>query len=108
VPAYAVNPRFVAGGFTASTPWLATLDDITPNHLLRNPFPNGFNVPRGTADGLLSQVGEALSGPWPEALRPIYNQQWNLTIQRSLTKNARRSSPSAKGGTSGRGACQMG
>lgn len=87
VPAYAANPRFVAGGFTASTPWLATIDGITPTDLLRNPFSRGFNRLRGTADGLLSQVGEALNGPWPEALRPIYNQQWNFTIQRSLTKN---------------------
>ncbi|MBM3735860.1 MAG: hypothetical protein FJW39_08750 [Acidobacteria bacterium] len=84
VPAYAANPRFVAGGFSASTPWLSSLDGITPNHQLRDPFPNGFNVPRRTSDGLLSQIGEALSGPWPDALRPIYNQQWNFTIQRSL------------------------
>ncbi len=87
VPAYAVNPRFVAGGFTASTPWLASLDGITPNQPLRDPFPSGFNVPRGTIDGLRSQLGEALNGPWPEALRPIYNQQWNFTIQRSLGKS---------------------
>jgi hypothetical protein len=87
VPAYAANPRFVAGGFTSSTPWLTTIDGITPTDLLRNPFSRGFVLPRGTKDGLLSQVGEALSGPWPEALRPVYNQQWNFTIQRSLAKN---------------------
>jgi hypothetical protein len=87
VPSYAANPRFIAGGFTSSTPWLATIDGITPTDLLHNPFSRGFVLPKGSADGLLSQVGEALNGPWPDALRPLYNQQWNFTIQRSITKN---------------------
>ena len=52
-----------------------------------DPFPNGFSLPRGSADGLLTQVGLGLNGPWPQAMMTPYNQQWNFTIQRSLGDN---------------------
>ncbi len=87
LPSYAANSAYTGGAFSSLTPWLATIDGITPHHLLRNPFPDGFVFPRGAADGLASQFGLDLAGGWPDALQPTYNQQWNFTIQRSLAAN---------------------
>jgi Carboxypeptidase regulatory-like domain len=81
---YTANSAYVGGAFSSSTPWVGTLDGITPHDLLRNPFPSGFNLPRGSADGLLTQVGLGLNGPWPQAMMTPYNQQWNFTVQRSI------------------------
>ncbi len=33
--------------FRASTPWLTSLDGVTPYNLLRNPYPDGVLVPEG-------------------------------------------------------------
>jgi len=87
LPSYAANSAYTGGAFSSLTPWLATIDGITPHHLLRNPFPDGFTFPRGATDGLASQFGLDLAGGWPDALQPTYNQQWNFTIQRSLASN---------------------
>lgn len=84
LPSYAANSAYTGTPFSSSTPWVTSLDGITPFATLTNPFPNGFNTIRGSADGLLSQLGSGVSGGWPQALRPIYNQQWNINIQRSL------------------------
>lgn len=87
LPSYAANSGYTGGAFSSSTPWLATLDGITTNASFSNPFNAGFNIPRGTEDGLLTQVGLGLNGGWPGTLRPIYNQQWNFSIQRSLGRD---------------------
>jgi hypothetical protein len=77
--------------FLATTPWLATLDGITPNILLKDTYGPGttFVYPTGSSQGLLTAVGTALSSGWPQTIRATYNQQWNLTIQRSLSTNLR-------------------
>jgi hypothetical protein len=87
LPSYAANSGYTGAAFSTSTPWVSSLDGITPNSLLNNPFPTGYNTIRGSADGLLTGIGSSLSGGWPQALRPIYNQQWNFNIQRSLGNN---------------------
>jgi hypothetical protein len=87
LPSYAANSAYTGGAFSSQTPWLSTLDGITPYRLLNDPFPDGYSLPRGSADGLLSQVGFTLNGGWPQALQPQYNQQWNFTIQRTLGKD---------------------
>src|SRR5260370_40031317 len=84
LPSYAANAGYTSGAFSSSTPWLATLDGITVNQNFSNPFPSGYNFFTGSADGLLAQIGQGLSGGWPSALEPVYNQQWNLNIKRSL------------------------
>src|SRR5262249_24185513 len=75
--------------FSSNTPMVSTVgnDGITPKDPLRNPFPDGFNLPKGASEGLLSQVGQSLSGGWPSTLLPTYNQQWNFTIQRSVGRD---------------------
>jgi hypothetical protein len=70
-------------GYRGETPWISTLDGITPHNLWNNPYPDGLTPGRGNADGLLSAVGEGFrpifrddKGPW--------TQQWNVTVQREL------------------------
>ncbi|MCC6393642.1 MAG: TonB-dependent receptor [Bryobacterales bacterium] len=87
LPSYAANSNYTGGAFNSSTPWLTSLDGITPNDLLKSPFPNGFNLAPGRSQGLLTQLGQGLGGGWPDTLQPVYNQQWNLNIQRSLGRN---------------------
>jgi hypothetical protein len=63
-------------GFRTQTPWVTSIDGITPNHLLSNPFPNGFTTPPGASQGLLTQAGANIQAPVPETLTP-YSAQWN-------------------------------
>lgn len=83
-PPYGASRHYVGAAFQSETPWVATLDGVTPAATLSNPFPNGFNRFTGRANGLLTQVGFTIWDGWPEALRPQYNQQWNFTIQRQF------------------------
>jgi hypothetical protein len=87
VPYDSANTQFTSGAFNASTPWVGSLDSVTPLNLLRNPFPSGYAYPAGSSQGLLSAIGTGLGGGWPQALRCPYNQQWNLSLQGSLTTN---------------------
>ena len=87
LPSYAANSAYTSNAFQSSTPWLATLDGITVKNSLSNPFPNGYNFSNGAKDGLLSQIGLGLSGALPDTLQPVYNQQWNVNIQRSLGRD---------------------
>jgi outer membrane receptor protein involved in Fe transport len=69
-------------GFNTSTPWVATIDGIMPENYLRNPFPQGFNLPTGERDPL-SNVGFGLSGYVRD--EPVgHTQQWNVSLQRDL------------------------
>ena len=45
-------------GFGSETPWVTSLDGITPLNLLRNPYPSGLNNPEGSSRGLLAAVGQ--------------------------------------------------
>ena len=70
--------------FRASTPWVASLDGITPYNLLRDPFPGGILQPEGSANGLLAAPGQGVGAPVPNTLRTPYNQQWNFTISKQV------------------------
>lgn len=70
-------------GFRTQTPWVTTIDGITPTNRLSNPFPGGFTAPPGASQGLLTQAGANVQAPVPETLTP-YSMQWNLNIQRNL------------------------
>src|SRR5215471_17541927 len=45
-------------GFDSETPWITSLDGITPLNLLRNPYPAGISPSLGSSRGLLSAVGQ--------------------------------------------------
>ncbi len=70
-------------GFRGETPWISTMDGITPTNRLSNPYPNGFTAPRGAADGLLSAVGEGFRPKFADDKVP-WTRQWNITVQREL------------------------
>ncbi|HYI92189.1 MAG TPA: TonB-dependent receptor [Bryobacteraceae bacterium] len=70
--------------FRASTPWLTSLDGVTPYNLLRNPYPEGVLVPEGSANGLLAALGQGVGAPVQDTLKTPYNQQWNFTISQQV------------------------
>lgn len=70
-------------GYRVQTPWLNTLDSLTPHHYLRDPFPDGFLPVTGSADGLLTGVGGRLEAPLSDTRTPG-TWQWHATIQREL------------------------
>ncbi|MDQ6663703.1 MAG: TonB-dependent receptor [Acidobacteriota bacterium] len=87
LPSYAANSAYTSNAFQASTPWLATIDGVNVNNTLSNPFPSGYNFSNGSKDGLLSQIGQGLAGAIPDTLQPVYSQQWNFNVQRSLGRD---------------------
>jgi hypothetical protein len=73
-------------GFQATTTYVASINSITPNAFLSNPFPNGFIQPTGSSQGLLTNIG-ADATSWERGSRAPYVQQWNFNVQRSLWSN---------------------
>lgn len=85
---FAVSPQQAHGtvgpfGFRTQTPWVGSVDGITPNDLLTNPFPRGFTAPPGASQGLLTQAGANIQAPVQDTMTP-YSMQWNLDVQRKL------------------------
>ena len=71
-------------GFVCSTTSPATLNNgLTPYATLSNPFPSGFCNATGSADGLLTNLGQTLYVLDRNAPQP-YVQTWNFDIQRTL------------------------
>jgi hypothetical protein len=85
VPKFAATDRWTGAPYASTTPWLATVDNVNPTNLLRNPFPTGFVLPIGRSEGAMSGVGFALASAWPDQMKTPYSQQWNFTIQRQVT-----------------------
>ncbi len=70
--------------FRASTPWVTTIDGVTPTDLLRNPFPNGVLQPEGSVNGLGAAIGQSVGSPVPSTMTTPYNSQWNFSIGQDL------------------------
>ena len=74
-------------GFSSNSAFVGSLDGgLTPFNRISNPYPNGFTLPPGSSNGVLSFAGLSFqtnnlfdSGP--------YVQQWNLSIQHELVRN---------------------
>lgn len=73
-------------GFRVETPWLATIDQLTPLNYLRNPFPQGFRPVPGASDGLLTALGSRVEAPLRDTTVPNI-WQFNVTVQRELPGN---------------------
>ncbi|MCX6587039.1 MAG: TonB-dependent receptor [Acidobacteria bacterium] len=70
--------------FRATTPWVPTIDGVTPTDLLRNPFPNGVLQPEGPKNGLMAALGQGVGSPVPNTMTTPYNSQWNFSIAQDL------------------------
>jgi hypothetical protein len=71
-------------GFSTSTAWVSSVGGggLVPQDLLSNPFPNGKSQPTGSAQGLLTQVGQGLFQIWPKGPHPTgYMQNYSFDIQ---------------------------
>jgi hypothetical protein len=86
---FGLSPQAAQGtigpfGFRVENTWVGSIDGITPLNLLRNPYPQGFQSPRGAADGLLTGAGGRIEGVLRDTVTP-WSQQWNVTVQRELS-----------------------
>lgn len=72
-----------AWGFRGETPWISTLDGVTPLNRLSNPYPGGITPPVGSSLGLLSAVGEEFRPKYRDDKVP-WSKQWNVTLQNEL------------------------
>ncbi|MBM3760957.1 MAG: hypothetical protein FJW36_12000 [Acidobacteria bacterium] len=70
-------------GFSSSSTWVNSLDGITPNHLINDPFPNGLTPMLGAGLGTMTQFGNQIQATTRDIVSPR-TQQMNVNIQRSL------------------------
>lgn len=75
--------NFGMPGATVSTPWVSTLDGVTPHNLLDNPFPDGLLQAPNTPV-YQTQLGQGILIMDRGNRSNNYNQQWNFTLQRQL------------------------
>ena len=73
-------------GFTQTTPFVGSVDGITPQNLLSNPFPNGLLLPPGKAAGDLTNVGLNTNMIERNRVTP-YVEQWMFGLQYQLEAN---------------------
>lgn len=73
-------------GFTETTPFVGTVDGITPVNLLSNPFPNGLIQPPGKSQGALTNLGLGVDA-WEGWRPPPYMEQWTAGLQYEITPN---------------------
>ncbi|MBI1786073.1 MAG: carboxypeptidase regulatory-like domain-containing protein [Acidobacteria bacterium] len=70
-------------GFSVTTPFVATIDGVTPAGILTNPFPTGLQPLAGSSLGAATLVGTGISALTYDTPLP-YSTQWNFGIQREL------------------------
>ncbi len=70
-------------GFRVDNTWVASVDGITPNDLLRNPYPRGIAPVVGAAKGLLTQFGDRIEATTQDIVSP-WTRQVNFNVQREL------------------------
>jgi hypothetical protein len=73
-------------GYSQTTPFVGTVDGITPVNTLANPFPTGLIQPPGNSQGALTYVG--LGAPAIARVRSApYINQWTLALEYALSPN---------------------
>ncbi|HEY3839868.1 MAG TPA: carboxypeptidase-like regulatory domain-containing protein, partial [Bryobacteraceae bacterium] len=73
-------------GYSATTTMLATLNGVTPNNLLSNPFPQGLVPLTRNSLGAQTYLGQGISAWDPAGVTP-YALQWNADLQQGLPGN---------------------
>lgn len=83
------GPQFLwpvgVDGFNTQTTMVPTLDGFTPLNTLRNPYPQGFNLP-SAAPNPLTDIGLPVVANLRNERTPMI-QQWSLSMQRELKSN---------------------
>jgi len=74
---------FGTSGFQTSTPVLTSLDGVTPVVSWSNPYPNGFNRPSGSSQGLSTLMGQGIGFTDRANVTPS-SARWNFNVQREL------------------------
>lgn len=84
----AVGGAAGSNGFLTTTSWVSSLDGLTPLNYFSNPYPQGLLAPAGSSQGLLTNVGQAITaqrdGAHDRGNRVGYMQQWNYGMQREV------------------------
>jgi hypothetical protein len=70
-------------GYSITTNFVPTTDNVNFIATLSNPFPNGILAPTGAAAGYQTNIGNNISYFNQRPLTP-YNQRWSLGFQREL------------------------
>jgi len=73
-------------GFTQTTPYVGSVDGVTPSSLLSNPFPNGLLQPAGKAAGGATNVGQSTNASIRNRPTP-YVEQWTANLQYEVLPN---------------------
>lgn len=75
--------NFGMPGAQINTPWVSSVDGVTPLNLIDNPYPNGLLQAPNTPV-YRTQLGLGLLAMDRSNKSNIYNQQWNFTLQHQL------------------------
>lgn len=74
---------FGTPGSDVTTPWVSSLDGVTPLTTIDNPYPNGIFIPPASlADRLQTGLGVVIMDRGNKSNN--YNQQWNFTLQNQI------------------------
>jgi hypothetical protein len=72
-------------GFTQTTPYVGSVDGVTPQNLLSNPFPTGLLQPPGKSAGGATNVGQDINAIFRGRPTP-YVEQWTANLQYEIAK----------------------
>jgi Carboxypeptidase regulatory-like domain len=72
-------------GYSQTTNYVASLDNIHVSSVLSNPFPQGLLQPVGNTLGGLTDVGQSISGVLSKERPSPYVEQWSFGLQYSFT-----------------------
>ncbi|MGH9627736.1 MAG: hypothetical protein ACRD7E_05265, partial [Bryobacteraceae bacterium] len=67
-------------GFSQNTPFVGSVDGVTPENLLSNPFPNGLLLPPGKSAGDQTNIGLNVNAVERDRPTPYVNQ-WMFGLQ---------------------------
>jgi len=70
-------------GFAVTTPFVATIDGVTPVGNLTTPFPTGLQPLAGSSQGAATLAGASVAALTYDTPLP-YSLQWNFGVQREL------------------------
>ncbi len=77
---------FGTSGYALTTPWVASLDGVTPLNSLSDPYPTGVLVPP-TSQADLLQMGQGITVDERTNVNNSYIQQWNFSVQWQPAEN---------------------